>query len=297
MAATLRTLIFDELGKSASGLVPQLEQSACTTMVVKTEKEALSALSTALPDIMFVDVVSASKTGAKLIRALIAEQPDLLIVAVAERSDELVVLEAFRAGASDYLLQPLDVADIRMVLATLRGVITRRENRLLRADYLASANLELAIRSTSRAVAPAINQITNLLAARLSAHDLQRIALALDEAVRNAFEHGNLGLSGEEKKSLCENDGLEKWIAKREKECADKLIFISTSIEEHALIVTIEDQGAGFDWRKHFGGTAKGPVEVSMLHGRGIFLINRVFDSVEYNTVGNRITLRKRLDA
>lgn len=95
------------------------------------------------------------------------------------------------------------------------------------------------------------------------------IKLSLQEALINANRHGN-------------------------KSDPNKHVVIEWSLEDRMLVVEIEDQGKGFDW-KHI------PVSTSeegreKPSGRGVLLMRGYMDKVEYNTEGNRVRLVKVLE-
>jgi len=94
------------------------------------------------------------------------------------------------------------------------------------------------------------------------------IKLCVEEAVRNAIVHGN---SSDPKRQV----RLSYWV------------------DEKVLNIEVEDEGPGF---KH--GAVKDPTrEENLLRnsGRGVFLIKKLMDKVEYNEKGNKIIMAKRI--
>ena len=95
------------------------------------------------------------------------------------------------------------------------------------------------------------------------------VRLALDEALANAYDHGNL----------------------RRPELK---IRVSYEITHARIKVVVEDQGDGFDHRR-----VDDPREDAALdrtHGRGIFLIQQFMSEVRFNERGSQITLVYRRD-
>ena len=93
------------------------------------------------------------------------------------------------------------------------------------------------------------------------------IDLALREALTNAVIHGAGGNSN--KKVAC----------------------AVACEEEHGMLIVVSDPGEGFDLTK-----VADPLQGDNLfstHGRGIFLINRLMDHVEYKNGGTEIRMRK----
>lgn len=125
-----------------------------------------------------------------------------------------------------------------------------------------------------------------------------QLEVALYEALYNAVEHGNLGLSCAEKKQLIENGRYDEFIARRQQQSpyADRTVALLLQITEHEAAITITDQGAGFDWQERL---ASGHDEASLLevNGRGIRIMQSVFDEVRYNRTGNTVTLIKKRES
>ena len=92
------------------------------------------------------------------------------------------------------------------------------------------------------------------------------IRLVVEEAVRNAIEHGN---------------------------CYDKSlpVKIPYHVSKDKFVIQIKDHGKGFD-------AAKVPdprKEENLVKagGRGVFLINKLMDRVEYEEKGTKVTITK----
>jgi anti-sigma regulatory factor (Ser/Thr protein kinase) len=117
-------------------------------------------------------------------------------------------------------------------------------------------------------------------------------ALALEEALVNSVDHGNLGLDS----SLKPDDPLSEdlYSAERERRMAessygDKLVRIRVSVADGEANVALEDEGAGFDTTK----IAESPSGLDV-SGKGFWFIKRPFDAASYNSKGNTLTLSKR---
>ncbi len=97
------------------------------------------------------------------------------------------------------------------------------------------------------------------------------IELAVREAVANAIKHGNRQDPG-------------------------KRVDVDLAVEGDAVVIRIEDQGAGFD-----PGAVHDPLAPEnrfKRDGRGIFYMKKFMDSIEYDfrpEGGTLLTLRKRL--
>lgn len=119
-----------------------------------------------------------------------------------------------------------------------------------------------------------------------------RFHVALMELLVNAVEHGNCGITYEEKSAyLAEHgDGLEL-IRERSRapDIAAKRVYLSYRIQADRTVVTIRDDGDGFDWYAYRASTGADGIDES--HGRGILMARAYIDELAYNDKGNEVTL------
>ena len=99
--------------------------------------------------------------------------------------------------------------------------------------------------------------------------DLDDLRLALAEALSNAVIHGN-------------------------REDPDKTVGICAGCDgQSQLLIAVTDQGDGFDPAVLADPTAA--ENICSSHGRGVFLMRRLVDEVEFNLGGRQVVLRKRI--
>jgi DNA-binding response OmpR family regulator len=75
------------------------------------------------PDVVLLDLGLPDIDGVEVARTLRAEQPDLLIIILTARSEEIDVIVGLDAGADDYLVKPFNLT---VLLARLRAHLRRR---------------------------------------------------------------------------------------------------------------------------------------------------------------------------
>jgi len=90
-----------------------------------------------------------------------------------------------------------------------------------------------------------------------------RILLSMREALTNAILHGNQGNP-------------------------QKLVHYRVRVEEGDLVIEVEDEGTGFDWKRHM----KKKPRVDSESGRGLFIMQQFASDVRFNDRGNRLMLR-----
>ncbi|MBC7906652.1 MAG: ATP-binding protein [Rhodospirillaceae bacterium] len=117
---------------------------------------------------------------------------------------------------------------------------------------------------------------------------------AMQEAIGNAVMHGNLGMDGGLRSRY---DGLMAFARVMETRGKDprfarRSITIAAKWNAHALVVTVEDCGAGFDHHAHAART----MTATAHSGRGLAQIRAACGRVNLLSRGRRISMRFRLD-
>jgi CheY-like chemotaxis protein/anti-sigma regulatory factor (Ser/Thr protein kinase) len=126
--------------------------------------------------------------------------------------------------------------------------------------------------------------------------DPERSVLGLSELLINAIEHGNLGITYEEKSELLDEDRWHDEVERRLQlpEHKDKYVEIFYCREETEIFLSIKDQGAGFNWQEYLD---IDPIRATHSHGRGIAMARMMsFDEMQYQGNGNEVHCRVRLE-
>ncbi len=99
---------------------------------------------------------------------------------------------------------------------------------------------------------------------KISSEAHNKISVAVLEAVNNAIQHGNK---------------LDK----------SKNVTINFQINERCISCMIKDEGEGFDFLCIPDPTL--PENIEKTHGRGVFLMNHLADSVHYSAEGRHVKM------
>lgn len=128
-------------------------------------------------------------------------------------------------------------------------------------------------------------QLAAFLAAQFP--DPAAAALGLIELMVNAVEHGNLGISTDEKADLLRRGVWEQEVQRRLllPENASKRVRVELCRAARSLTLLIHDDGPGFDWRQY---CELDPARALEPNGRGIALARQIaFPDLEYLGGGN----------
>ncbi|ULA62659.1 MAG: PAS domain S-box protein [Nitrospira sp.] len=184
------------------------------------------------------------------------------------------------------LLWPLASDTGFRYLGTVEDITARKQTIAHTMQLLRHGHFELHTLTEAR-------NLAELLAYAFP--DPSRTQVGLTELFVNGVEHGNLGLSYEEKTALLEAGTLDREIARRLAlpEYARKRVWVSMDRTETQLRVSVADEGAGFDWAQYLSADATRPGEG---HGRGIAMAKAIsFDKLEYQGRGNQVVVTTEL--
>ena len=126
--------------------------------------------------------------------------------------------------------------------------------------------------------------------------DPARAQLGITELLVNGVEHGNLGISYDEKTRLLKQGKLDEELARRlaSPEYAHRRVRVATERTDRELTLAIVDDGKGFDWKPYID---LGIDSSGGSHGRGIAMSKLIsFDQLEYRDHGNHVVVTTRLE-
>lgn len=112
-------------------------------------------------------------------------------------------------------------------------------------------------------------------------------AMFISELLANAVEHGNLGITYDEKTPLIESGKLQDEIERRLQLPENKNKFVKVSVKKNGekFTVLIEDEGKGFDFEKYLKFDDS---RIFDNHGRGIAISASYLD-LKYLEKGNKV--------
>ena len=200
--------------------------------------------------------------------------------------DEMI--EGMRAGAYYYLSKPYDAEVLLSVIRTAAAdshEIRELQKRLRRGLHV------LSLLSEARFSIRTLDQARDLAGVLANAcPDPESAVVGLTELLVNAVEHGNLGITYEEKSSLRNCHEWEAEVLRRLglRENASKRVDVHFQRDGDQLHFHIRDEGNGFEWRRYLD---IDPHRAFDTHGRGILLARHFsFSALEYRGRGNEVT-------
>lgn len=259
--------------------------------------EALERLGSHPPCLVVTDLMMPQMGGLELVQRVAEEHPSVPIVLVTSQGSEEVAVEALRGGAASYVPKESLANDL---VETVESLLEKVEERRDRARALESMRrVELSFEVGNERLL--LGSLSAYLQERLAELDLsdeterRRISVALEEALVNAAEHGNLELDSQ----LRETDRAAYVELANERATVvepycERRVHLTARLTPEELRFLIRDEGVGFE-----PSSLPDPTDAANLlkaSGRGVLLMRTFMDRVEYNDVGNAVTLVKRLE-
>lgn len=241
-------------------------------------------------DLVLLDRMMPGIDGMEVLRRIKADSrlSDLPVIMQTAAATPNQVREGLQAGAHYYLTKPFEQGAL---LAIMRSALEGRRNaRSLRTRLQTEQNVTPLIRRGSY-------ELRTLDEAQSLASYLARLcpqpetaAMGLTELIINAVEHGNLGVSYQEKAALKLEDRWAEEVARRLAlpENRDKRVTVDFVRDDKQIAFTVRDQGCGFDWQRYLDFD---PDRAFDPNGRGIALARSLaFASLSYGGNGSQVT-------
>ena len=122
----LKAIIVDDEQKSRENLKILLNdfcENVSVQALAPTVKEGIEAIQEIQPDILFLDIQMNKETGFDLLKKL--KKVDFEVIFTTAHSE--YAIEAIKFAAIDYLLKPIDIADLRKAVSRVESKISEKK--------------------------------------------------------------------------------------------------------------------------------------------------------------------------
>lgn len=124
---TQRILVVDDDGEIRASLARALANDRAEVRTAESAEDALAMLADATPDIVLSDIRMPGLDGIELLRTLRERAPLVDVILMTAYDDMPTVVTAMREGAADFISKPLDLHEVRRILARVAGDRRTRE--------------------------------------------------------------------------------------------------------------------------------------------------------------------------
>lgn len=297
MSDDATVLVVDDEINNLMILKTDLEDVGYKVITAKDGQEAWDLLVEGKKDIkaILLDRMMPNMNGMEFMQKIkakpeLANIPVIMQTAAAEKEQ---VIQGIEAGVYYYLTKPYD---LHIMLSIVHAAIIDYANySKLRNDLkqftrklnlVKNANFEIQTLDDAQYLATFLAQFFPAP---------EQVVFGISELLVNAIEHGNLGITYDEKTNLNNTGTWEEEINRRIilPEHSNKRANISFVRKKEDITLSIKDEGNGFDWQKY---VEISPDRAMDNHGRGIALSKLMsFQSIDYIGCGNEVVCKVNL--
>lgn len=288
-----RILLLEDDAATREGMVEFFNDNGYSIVTATSEDEAIDIYTENFREIdaMVVDLRLPYVDGVKLAKYNF-ENGYLPFVLFTSLTDSKLALQMLNYGVKDFLVKPVDFNEFLDVV----NVAVARSQIIHGVDVTVKypGNVEsITVPSKLAEIEKAVDWIRRKIAHIGTKQQRSQFLGNVTEFILNAYEHGSLKISEQQKIEFLENGTFNNELDLREVSC-DASIHIILSVLKSDVAACIMDEGDGFDYNKYLKMSEEAILNRVLLpSGRGIITANRYFDTVEFSKSGASVLLTK----
>ncbi|HEX5053504.1 MAG TPA: response regulator [Planctomycetota bacterium] len=262
--------------------------------IVQDAEAALASIAANAPDVVVTDLVMPGMDGLELLQHVKNTHALIPVIVMTSRGSEETAVAALRLGAASYVpkhhLAELLVETIDRVLAAA----ARRRGRTRLMEVMIETHASFVLDNDRELFRPLLNYLQDTMSefALFDENETMRVCVAIEEALNNAAEHGNLELDS----ALRERDFCQ-YVETMRQRChepgyRERRVHFEAHFTPAESVFDIRDEGSGFD--RAVLPDPRDKERLTAASGRGLTLMHAFMDDVQFNEAGNRVRMVKR---
>tara|TARA_R110002072_G_scaffold217365_1_gene374962 strand:+ start:28201 stop:29133 length:933 start_codon:yes stop_codon:yes gene_type:complete len=262
--------------------------------IVGDAREALNSIEKSPPDILVTDLVMPGMDGLELLEAVHANHPLLPVIVVTARGSEETAVTALQQGAASYIPKNNLANLLTETIDSVLSAAQQRRNRTRLMTVMVESRSSFVLENDRTLFRPLLHYLQDTMGefGLFDAAESMRMSVAIEEALNNAAEHGNLELD-----SQMREDDFRGYLALMKSRATepgyrDRRVHFMAHFSPTESVFEIRDEGPGFDRSSVADPQAEDRQEA--VSGRGLTLMRAFMDEVEFNDKGNEVRMVKR---
>jgi CheY-like chemotaxis protein/anti-sigma regulatory factor (Ser/Thr protein kinase) len=266
----------------------------CTILEAADGRQALALIATQHPDLVVTDLQMPEMNGLELVTAVKENFPDIPVLLMTAKGSEEIAAQALQQGAASYVPKRRLADDLVRTVERVLTTARQERSRSLLMHHMTESDTTFVLDNDTEVLRLLVSHLLTVLRCLPLGDETERlrVGIALEEALANAYYHGNLQLAADG--DARDRKRYEELARQRSLEppYCDRRIHVRARVSREQAVFIIRDEGPGFD-------TSRLPALTGMTaseqgYGRGILLMRTIMDEVTYNATGNEVTLVKR---
>ena len=271
-------------------ILEQAKAKGHSVISASTPALGLTTFDMTQPDIVITDLFLPEQDGIMLVKQICERRPSCPVVLLTDAGQIESTMEGLRAGALDYVQQPIHEEAFAYVLQRAIHSLPASVDDVAGVERL---EYVLVMGPDPSYVESTVTWLIQGTAMGLVEARQLHLRAALQELVMNAVEHGCLELRSFDKIEAMAKDEYEELIQRRRQEARfrNRRVTIRAIYDKRQQILTYQiiDEGKGFNWKSRMN-LRLDACPTDHASGRGIFLAHSFFPGITYNDRGNEVT-------
>jgi len=282
-------LVVADNADTQSVILEHAKTKGHSVIAATTPALGLTTFDMTQPDIVIMDLFLPEQEGIMLVKQICERRPTCPVVLLTDAGQVESTMEGLRAGALDYVTQPIHEDAFAHVL---QRAIHSLPASVDDAPGVERLEYVLLMGPDPSYVESTVTWLIQGTAMGLMEARQLHLRAALQELVMNAVEHGCLELHYRDKIAAMAKDQYDELIQRRRQEARfrDRMVTIRSIYDKRQQILTyqIADEGKGFNWKSRVN-LRLDACPTGDASGRGIFLAHSFFPDITYNDRGNEV--------
>jgi YesN/AraC family two-component response regulator len=259
-------------------------------------QEALALIQADPPDLVLTDLHMPEMDGLQLVLEVRKNFPLVPVILMTAYGSEEIAIEALQKGAASYVPKKNLGQSLAETVESVLSVAQANRNQQRLLECLTQTEEHFLLDNDPTLIPPLIGYLQENISRMRLCDEIGRIrvSIALQEALLNAIQHGNLEVASELKEQDERTYQTLVEQRRREKPYRTRRIHVIARESPGEATYIVRDEGPGFDPSKLPDPTD--PSNLDRVSGRGLLLIRTFMDKVVHNETGNQITMVKRRD-
>ena len=222
----------------------------CSILHAENGRKAIEEIELHRPNIVVTDLLMPEMDGLELVCRIKEDYPRIPIILMTGQGSEQIASQALESGAASYVPKSrlsVDLVDtLQQVHLTAMGEKSHAHSRLM--HFMTSTDTTFVIPNDREVILDCVNQLLTLLRCLPLGDQTERlrVGIALEEALFNAYLHGNLDVkseAGADASRYAEVAAARAMLP----EFSNRRITVRAQISREEAVISIADEGAGFD--------------------------------------------------
>ncbi|MCA9041140.1 MAG: response regulator [Planctomycetaceae bacterium] len=256
--------------------------------------EALEAIEDHVPDLVLTDLQMPEMDGLELVSTIKKDYRLIPVIILTGAGSETIAVEALQQGAASYVSKSRMVKDLIDIIDRVKSTAEAQSAQTRLMTYRMTRSVtEFCIENDPALISSLVSYLQEEVTRMRFCDETERlrVGIALDEAILNAYYHGNLEISSELREQ--DHEAYYKLAEERRhmEPYQNRRIYITSTLTPEKATYVVRDEGIGFD-----PGMLPDPSDPANLEkpcGRGVLLMKTFMDEVRFNEAGNEVTLVK----